>query len=69
MKFKLGGTAAGSLPSILKHVAEAFPPPRQESILNNHEIITIATNTQVVLNCFLVTYQMMTAEVGLPDAI
>jgi len=55
--------------SILRHVAEAFAPARQGTILNSHQVIDIATNTSMVLNCALVTYIMMTAEVGLPDAV
>ena len=54
---------AGRMTSILRHVAEVFPPARQGTILNNHRVICIATNTSVVLNCALVTYIMMTAEV------
>jgi len=50
--------------SILRHVAEAFPPARQGTILNTHRVIGIATNTSMVL-----TYIMMTADVGLPDAV
>jgi len=38
----------------LRHAAEVFPP---------------ATNTTVVLNCALVTYIMMTTDVGLPDPV
>jgi len=53
----------------LRHVAEAFPPDRQGTILNSHRVIGIATNTLMVLNCALVTYIMMTADVGLPDAV
>ena len=53
--------------SILKHVAEAFPPARQGTILNNHRVIDIDTNTPTVLNCALVTYLMMIGGVGLPD--
>jgi len=53
----------------LKHVAEAFPPARQATILNSHRVICIATNTSMVLNCALVTYIMMTADVGLPDEV
>jgi len=49
-------------------VAEAFPPARQRTILNSHRVIVIATNTSMVQNCALVTYKMMTADVGLPDA-
>jgi len=57
--------------SILRHVAEALPPARQETILSSHRVIGIATNTSMVLNCALVTYMyiMMTADVGLPDAV
>jgi len=32
-------------------------------------VIGIATNTSMVLDCALVTYIMMTADVGLPDAV
>jgi len=53
----------------LLNVAEAFPPARQGTILNSHQVIGIATNTSMVLNCALVTYIMMTADVGLPDAV
>jgi len=53
--------------SILRHVAEAFLPARQGRILNSHRVIGIATNTSIVLNCALVTYIMMTADVGLPS--
>jgi len=55
--------------SILRHVAEAFPPAMQGAILNSHLVISIATNTSRVLNCTLVTYIMMTADEGLPDAV
>jgi len=61
-------TLAKRMTSILRHVAEAFPPARQGTILNSHRIINIAANTSMVLNCALVTYIMMTAGVGLPDA-
>jgi len=54
---------------ILRHVAEAFPPARQGTILNSHRVISVATNTSMVLNGALVTYVMMTADVGLPDAV
>jgi len=60
-------TSAKHMTSILRHVAEAFPPARQGTILNSHRVIGIATNTSMVLNCALVTYIMMTADVGLPD--
>jgi len=55
--------------NILRHVAEAFPPARQGTILNSHRVIGIASNTSMVLNCALVTYIMMAADVGLPDAV
>jgi len=55
--------------SLLRHVAEAFPLAKQGAILNSHRVIAIATNTSMVLNCALVTYMMMTADVGLPDAV
>jgi len=42
--------------SILRHFAEAFPPARQGTILNSHRVISIASNTSMVLNCALVTY-------------
>ena len=62
-------TSAGRMTSVLWHIAETFPPARQWTILNNHRVIGIATNTSVMLSCTLVTYLMMTAEVGLPDAV
>jgi len=62
-------TSAKRRTSILKHVAEAFPPARQGTILNYHRVISIATNTSLVLNSALVTYITMTADVGLTDAI
>jgi len=62
-------TSAKHMTSILWHVAGAFPPPRQGTILNNHRVIGFATNTSIVLNCALVTYIMMTADAGLPDAV
>jgi len=42
---------------------------RQGPILNSHRVIGIATDTSMVLNCALVTYIMITADVGLPDAV
>jgi len=45
--------------SILRHVAEAFPPARQGTTLNNHRVIGIAANTSMVLNCAFVTYIMI----------
>jgi len=62
-------TSAKRMTSILRHVAEAFPPARQGTILNNHRVIGIAANTLMVLNCALVTYIMMTADAGLPDSL
>jgi len=52
-----------------QHLVEAFLPARQGTILNTYRVISIATNTSMVLNCALVTYTMMTADVGLPDAV
>jgi len=48
--------------SILRYVAEAFPPAMQGTLLNNHRVIGIAANTSMLLNCALVTYIMMTAD-------
>jgi len=62
-------TLAKRLTSVWRHVAEAFPPARQGTILNSHRVIRIVTSTSMVLNCALVTYIMMTADVGLPDAV
>jgi len=53
----------------LRHVAAAFPPASQGKIQNSHQVIGIATNTLLVIKCALVTYIMMTADVGLPDAV
>jgi len=61
--------SAKCMTSILRHVAMAFPPARQGTILNSHRVIGIPTNTSVVLNCALVTYILMTADVGLPNAV
>jgi len=47
-------TSAKRMTSILRHVAEAFPPARQGTILNTHRVIGIATNTSMVLNKALV---------------
>jgi len=73
MQCKLKGaghnTSAKCMTSILRHVAEAFPPARQGTVLNDHRVICIAANTSMVLNCALVTYIMMTADAGLPDAV
>jgi len=44
-------------------------PASQGTILNSHRVIGIAPNTSTVLNCVLVTYIIMTADVGLPDAV
>jgi len=62
-------TSAKCMTRILRHVAEAFLPARQGTILNSHRVIGIATHTSMVLNCALVTYIMMTADVGLPDVV
>ena len=73
-------TSAGRMTSVLRYNEETFPPARRklspalrlspaETILNNHRVIGIVTNTSVMLSCALVTYLMMTAEVGLPDAV
>jgi len=67
MRIKSHCTSAECGMFILWHVAEAFPPARQGTILNYHRVIGIATNTSMVLD--LVTYIMMTADVGLPDAV
>jgi len=48
-------TSAKRMTSILRHIAEAFPPARQGTILNSHRDIGMATNTLIVLNCDLVT--------------
>jgi len=53
----------------LRHVVEAFAPARQGTIVNSHRVIGIFTNTSMVLNCALVTYIMMTADVRLPAAV
>jgi len=47
-------TSAKRMTSILRHVASAFPPARQRTILNSDRGIGIATNTSMVLNCALV---------------
>jgi len=62
-------TSAKRMTSILMHVAEAFPSARLGTIRNSHWVIGIATNTSMVLNCALVTYTMMTADVGQSDAL
>jgi len=66
-RIKSDCTSAKRMTSILRHVAEAVPPARQWTILNAHQVI--ANNTSTVLNCALVTYIMMTADVGLPNAV
>jgi len=62
-------TSAKRMTSILRHIAEAFPPARQGTILNSHRVIGIATNTSMVLNCALLTYIMMTPDVELQVAV
>jgi len=67
LKAQLGHcTSEKRMTSILRHAAEAFPPVRQGTIPNSHQVIGIGTNTSMVLYCALVTYIMMTADVGLP---
>jgi len=70
-KFKGAGhcTSAKRMTSFLRHVAEAFPSATQGTILNSNRVIGISANTSMVLNCTLVTYIMMTADVRLPDAV
>jgi len=62
-------TSAKRMTSILRHVAEAFPPAKQGTILNSHRVIGIPTDTSLVLSCALVTYLMVTANVGMLDAV
>jgi len=62
-------TLAKRMTSILRYGAEALPPARQGTVLNHHRVIGIVTNTSMVPNCALVTYIMMTADLGLPDAV
>jgi len=61
--------SAKRMTSILRHVADSFPPARQGTILSSNRVISIATHTSMVLNCALVTYLMMTADLGLPAAV
>jgi len=69
MLCKLKNTSAKRMTSILRHVPEAFHPAEQGTILNSYRVIGIATNTQLVLNCALVTYIIMTAYEGLPNRL
>jgi len=62
-------TSAKRMTSILRHIVESFPPARQQTTLNAHRVIGMASNTSMVLNCALVTNVMMTADVGLQDAV
>jgi len=57
-------TTAKRMTSILRYVAEAFPPARQGTILNSHRVIGNATNTSMVLNCALVTGCSLTSYPG-----
>jgi len=57
-------TSAKRMTSILRHVPQAFPPAGQGAILNSHRVIGIATNTQMVLNCALVTGCSLTSYQG-----
>jgi len=55
--------------SILRHIAKSIPAARQGTILSPHRVIGIAANTSMVLKCAVLTYIMMTADVGLPRAV
>jgi len=57
-------TSAKCINSILRHVAEAFPPARQGTILNSHRVIRIATITSMVLNCAFVNGCSLTSYPG-----
>jgi len=50
-------------------VAQRVPGKFTRTILNSHRVIGIATNTSMMLNYALVTYIMMTADAGLPNAV
>ena len=65
-------TATGRMTSMLRHVAQTFPSAKQETILNNHQVIGIATNgvklrlsalykilLQEEVTILLVVYQLM----------
>jgi len=52
---KVHCTSAKRMTSILRRVAETFPPAMQGTILNSHQVIGLATITSMVLNCALVT--------------
>ena len=62
-------TLAGRMTSVMCHIASTFPLARQGTILSNHRVIGIATNTSMMLSCALVSNLMMTAEVELPDEV
>jgi len=79
MRSKLKGaghyTSAKRMTSILRHIAAAFSPARQGTILNSYWVIGIATNTvntsatnavntSMVLNCALVTGCSLTSYPG-----
>jgi len=70
-KLKCAGhcTSPKRMTSILRHVAEAYPPARQGTILTPIESSALLPILQLVLNCAIVTYIMMTADRGLPDAV
>ena len=55
MQCKLRGaghcTSAGRMTSVVWHIAEVFPSARQGTILNNHRVIGIATNTSMAQSC------------------
>jgi len=67
-KLRGAGTSTKRMTSILRHIAEACPPARQGTIVNFHQVIGTTTKTSMVLNCALDDI-MMTADVGLPDAV
>ena len=73
LQSKLAGaghcTSAGCMTGVLWDIAEAFPPARQRTILNNHRVMGIATNTSMALSCALAANLIMTAQAGLPDAV
>ena len=61
-------TSAGRITSILRHIAEAFPPARQGTILNNHRVISIANNISTFgAKLHLSDLFNDDSKVGLPD--
>jgi len=63
MRIRSHCTSAKRMTSILRHVAEAFPPARQGTILNSHRVIGVATNTSMVLNCALVSHKAVIGKI------